>query len=96
MRCFTTVHNEQPAAKRRRVVNASLFHKFSKPQHLMFGYHDAAVEVDEYGVREAEPIGWLAMSMQERNDTTDLLEEVRTYNIYIYIYIYHFKFALGP
>jgi hypothetical protein len=68
---------KQPAAKRRRVVNAGLLHKYSKPQHLMFGYHDAAVEVDEYGVREAEPIGWLAMSMQERNDTTDLLEEVR-------------------
>jgi hypothetical protein len=73
----TAAAKQQPAAKRRRVVNAGLLHKYSKPQHLMFGYHDAAVEVDEYGVREAEPIGWLAMSMQERNDTTDLLEEVR-------------------
>eukprot|EP00611_Tribonema_gayanum_P021551 TRINITY_DN416_c0_g1_i1.p1 TRINITY_DN416_c0_g1~~TRINITY_DN416_c0_g1_i1.p1 ORF type:complete len:651 (+),score=190.70 TRINITY_DN416_c0_g1_i1:1279-3231(+) len=61
--------------KRRRLVNASLFSKFSKPQHLMFGFHDAMVEVDDYGVREAEPIAWLAVSMQERNDTSGLIHE---------------------
>lgn len=62
-------------AKRRRIANVSLYRRFSKPLYLMFGYHDSAVETDDYGTKEAEPIGWLAMSMQEQNDTTALLEE---------------------
>ncbi|CAN0048792.1 unnamed protein product, partial [Ectocarpus sp. 8 AP-2014] len=49
-----------PAPKRRRAIVASLFSKYSKPQHLMFGYYDPQVPTDEYGVKETEPIGWLA------------------------------------
>ncbi|CAM9498044.1 unnamed protein product, partial [Ectocarpus sp. 4 AP-2014] len=56
-----------PAPKRRRAIVASLFSKYSKPQHLMFGYYDPQVPTDEYGVKETEPIGWLAAAMQQQN-----------------------------
>eukprot|EP00903_Cladosiphon_okamuranus_P008763 g8395.t1 len=56
-----------PAPKRRRAIVASLFSKYSKPQHLMFGYYDPQIPTDEYGVKETEPIGWLAAAMQQQN-----------------------------
>ncbi|CAM9267000.1 unnamed protein product, partial [Scytosiphon promiscuus] len=55
------------APKRRRAIVASLFSKYSKPQHLMFGYYDPQIPTDEYGVKETEPIGWLAAAMQQQN-----------------------------
>eukprot|EP00752_Nemacystus_decipiens_P006443 g5803.t1 len=56
-----------PAPKRRRAISASLFSKYSKPQHVMFGYYDPQIPTDEYGVKETEPIGWLASAMQKHN-----------------------------
>jgi cleavage and polyadenylation specificity factor subunit 2 len=69
--------DDKPLAsrKRRRAINVSLYHKFSKPLNLMFGYTDPVVDTDDYGIREEEPIGWLAVSMQQQNDMGAMAEE---------------------
>ncbi|CAM9432532.1 unnamed protein product [Chrysoparadoxa australica] len=66
---------DKPGLKKRRIINASLFHRYSKPQHLMFGYSDGASVVDEYGLRESEPIGWLVAGMKQEQQM-DLVARV--------------------
>ncbi len=54
--------------KRLCTISTSLYHTFSKPQHLMFGCAEQELMIDDYGVRESEPIGWLSVSMQDERD----------------------------
>ncbi len=58
--------------KRRCTISTSLYHTFSKPQHLMFGCAEQELMIDDYGVRESEPIGWLSVSMHEQRDGGDI------------------------
>lgn len=34
---------------------------------LRTSYYDPQIPMDEYGVKETEPIGWLAAAMQQQN-----------------------------
>ncbi len=58
--------------KRRCTISTSLYHTFSKPQHLMFGCAEQELMIDDYGVREPEPIGWLSVSMHDQRKGGDI------------------------
>ncbi len=64
--------SQSPLKKRRCTISTSLYHTFSKPQHLMFGCAEQELMLDDYGVRESEPIGWLSASMQDQREGGDI------------------------
>lgn len=47
------------------VVDHTRRHK--PPPPLPIRYYDPQIPTDEYGVKETEPIGWLAAAMQQQN-----------------------------
>ena len=82
---YKDARSTRRTAKRRRTVDAGLLHELSIPRYMMFGHLEASVEVDEYGVRESEPIAWLAQSMQEQGDTSELLQQASQHILHLQI-----------
>lgn len=47
-------------------------------------YYDPQIPTDEYGVKETEPIGWLAAAMQQQNsEMPAAMEEEASFPVYL-------------